>query len=226
MKKLRVTKGVYFFTPTGSENGNYSITFRALSEKELNSLEILVNDGRTSEAVYRSAQLATISIEDSSGDKIKFLDLPIEVLYEFNSKLLQISTITQEELEKLYTNINLYTSDSLTGETWTCEVCREKRLDKTRNCKYLSEEEQEQFWDPEFNIRVGKDYYTHCPIFDIDNELLADAIECNNYLELGFLPDAGGFLDQTRFFVVASQHMKFKLQEAELRRMKAQQKEH
>jgi hypothetical protein len=87
----------------------------------------------------------------------------------------------------------------------------------------LSEEEQKKYYDPTFRVDIGNRAYNYCPIFDINKELLASIIECNNLLELGHLPDEGGFLDQTRFFVIASQSMKYALQAAEMKRIKEEQ---
>jgi hypothetical protein len=222
---LRLTKGVHYYTPSAyEESGRLTVCYRLLSEKELRSIDVLYTSGKVAEAAYRIADLAIVKIEDELSEPIPLSQLPINTLYELTNVIIHNSAMTEEELAELDNNIFLYTDGTLESETWNCELCREKRLDKVRNCRFLSEEEQERYFDPNFRVDIGDRSYNYCPVFDINKELLSAVIECNNLLELGFLPDEGGFLDQTRFFVTASQQMKFALQKAEIKKLKEQQK--
>jgi len=219
--KQKISKGIHFYTPPEyKDSGKITIIYRALSESEIRSISSLMNEGRKSEAAYRILQIAIKEIESMSGDSLTIDDLPLKLVTDIATEIINTSTVSDEELRKVKTSVALKTDESFSGETWDCNVCKQKNLDKTRNCGFLSKQEQEKYYDPDFKVKVGKDLYTHCPIFDIDVELLSAAIECNNILELGQLPDDGGFLDQTQFFVLASQEVKYKVAEAQEKKMK------
>jgi hypothetical protein len=225
MKPARVSKGIFFYTPsTYLENG--LITYRALSEKELRVVEqLIVEDRKPSEAAIRIIEFAILKIEASNGTEVSIEDISFDVITEISTEIVKMSSPSDDDMDSLNLSIDIKLGDALSSETWECSVCRDKRLDKTRNCKFLSEEDQKKYYDKDFKIRVNGSLYTHCPIYDIDLELLSSAIECHNILDLGFLPDEGGFLDQTRFFIIASQKIKYVLKQRELEDLKRRSKE-
>ena len=75
--------------------------------------------------------------------------------------------------------------------------------------------------DPTFKVHADNQVYTHCPIYDIDKDILADAVDSYLMFDGKLLPDAGGLYDQTRFFVFASSIVTQKLREEEAKEAKA-----
>jgi hypothetical protein len=212
MKKLRATKGTYYFVPEHYVNTKkVTVIMRALSHSELLSLENLLDENRDRELNVRAAETAIIKIEAFDGSSIPFEDLPYDVIVEVAEKVLELSHITIEEYERLNTSIEIHFDRTYQTDTWKCSVCRKKRLDRVRNCGFRGEKDK----DPSFVTYVNNHPYSYCPIYDVDKEILADAVECYNAYDAGFLPDSGGFYDQTRFFVHASQMIFSKLKEEE-----------
>ena len=128
-----------------------------------------------------------------------------------------MSSTTQEELNKLTLSVSIKFTKQFQGETWDCKVCKDKRLDKTRNCGFRGELGK----DPSFKIVADKQIYSHCPIYDVDSSILADGVDSYVMYDKKLLPDAGGLYDQTRFFVLSSSIITSKLREEEEKEAKA-----
>ena len=219
MKKIRSHKAFYFFTP--SEYPHLDIMFRTLSYRELNSIALLQEEERYQEALYKACELAIIKISDKQERAYELYKLPIALIKELGTEIIELSEVTLEELEKLEESIYIYFDKQFKNKTWNCEYCRSKRLDRVRNCGFRNELNKKK----DFKIWVGDKLYTSCPIYFIDKELLADAIECYNAFEKALLPDNGGLFDQTKFFYIASFMLHQKIQEEEQKELKELEKQ-
>lgn len=131
-----------------------------------------------------------------------------------------INVLTQEQIDEIYSFIlscSMYTEDihkatslsiklsmeeKFSSETWDCEVCKNKGLDKARNCNFR--EDLDSIRDPSFQLLVSGEVFTECPLYYKDAYLLSEAISCYTAYDKGILPDEGGLLDQTEFFIATS----------------------
>jgi len=218
MKQLRQSKGLYYFVPSQYESDiELQVTFTALSHGQLLSLNNLIDSDRTSEYTYQSCKLAVIEIEDRNGDILPFSSLSPVTLVELSLNILEMSSVTQTELDTLKKSVNIKFGKTFKAETWDCEICKSKRLDKTRNCGFRGELDK----DPTFKVHADNQVYTHCPIYDVDQDILTDAVDSYMMFDENMLPDAGGLYDQTRFFVFASSIVTQKLREEERKEAEA-----
>ena len=218
MKQLRQSKGLYYFVPSQYESDvELQVTFTALSHGQLLSLNNLINSERASEYTYQSCKLAIIDIEDCEGNILPFSSLSPVTLAELSLQILEMSSVTQEELDILQKSVNIKFGKTFKGENWDCKICQEKRLDKTRNCGFRGELDK----DPTFKVHADNQVYTHCPIYDVDQDILADAVDSYMMFEDKLLPDVGGLYDQTRFFVFSSSIVTQKLREEERKEAEA-----
>ena len=217
MKQLRQSKGSYFFVPTQFEREtDILITFTALSHGQLLSLEELVFEQRHREFTYQSCKLAIIDIENNEGILMPFTSLSPRTLEELSLKIMECSSTTQEQLDILMKSVEIKFSSKFQAETWNCETCKKKRLDKVRNCGFRDE----LYKDPNFKIIADNQVYTHCPIYDVDNDILSAGYDSYVMYDKKLLPDAGGLYDQTRFFVLSSSIITNKLREEEAKEAK------
>ena len=220
MQKQRVTKSLYFYTPKRYENDiAFQITFRALSHKELDALlNFSDTDDNNKLFSYQVCKIAIIEIEDDCGNICEMSALAPDVFQETAEYILDVSGVTKDEVDKLLLNINISFSNTFKSDSWECENCRHKKLDRIRNCGYLGD----TFQNNDFSIRVGEQVYTECPIYFIDANLLDMAIECYSLYDKNCLPDAGGLYDQTRFFVTSSKIISQKIKAEEAKELKRQ----
>ena len=221
----RISKGIHFFTPEVYEDsGKLSFTYRLLSDKELLSIEELFDDNRRNEVVYRTLQFSLIRIENIFGEEVHTNDVPFLILEELVNKIVEESVLSSEEADTIMTSLDIHFEDEFKSDTWSCETCRRKGLDKFRNCGYLDYKNNKEYYSPDFKLYVGANVYTHCPIFDIDSDLLGIAIQCYNIKEAGFLPDSGGYYDQTRIFRILSTIVTNKVAEQEKKQLEEMKK--
>ena len=161
MKQQRQSKGLYFYTPKQYEDGvDILVTFSALSHGQIIALDDLLDDRRSGEFIWQVCKLSIKSIEDIEGNSVPFNTLSPRTLSDVSTKILEMSSVTQEELDSLQKSINIKFGKSFQAETWNCEVCQAKRLDKTRNCGFRGEKDK----DPSFVIHADNQAYTYCPI--------------------------------------------------------------
>jgi len=148
-------------------------------------------------------------------------DLPKDIILDMASIIIKTSQAPENLNEKLSTNLDVYLDKNLTKDTWKCEVCKQRQLDKVRNCGFLggADKDKNKFYTDSFVLDVGGVLYTHCPIYDVDAILLNDAMTCYSMYEKGLLPEKGGVYDQTEFFVISSTIVTNKLAEHERKEM-------
>jgi len=176
-----------------------------LSHKQLLYIETLLVENKMATASFRICEEAIISIENSRGDLVALGELPFDVIADVSNHVLAISAITEEDINTLSLSSKIHFDETFSSSNWQCNICQEKRLDTRRNCGYLDYKNNPKHFNESFKVHVGRDIYTHCPIFDINKDMLSDAIQSYNFYEAKFLPDEGGLFDQTRFFIMASQ---------------------
>lgn len=221
MKQLRLSKGLYYYTPKQfEEEVDILVTFSALSHGQLLSLEGLIEDKRHSEFTYQSCKLAIKSILSIKGEEVPFTELSPKSLQDISTTILEMSSTPQDAMDNLTMSVNIKFGGDFQGETWDCEVCQGKRLDRTRNCGYRGEKELLD----DFKIIADNQVYTYCPIYDVDVSVLADAVDSYVMYDKQLLPDSGGLYDQTRFFVLSSSIVKNKLREEEHKEAKKQER--
>jgi len=213
MNEVRSHKVIHFITP--STQPFIEIMARTLSYREINSLEKYMLNGEVLKLYYYALKFALIKIEDKRGVELPFSFLSAETIKEVGKEIFEKSDVTLEVLNRLYDSIEIYFDNKFKAETWKCEVCRAKRLDRVRNCGYRGEKNKKK----DFKVYVGDKVYTYCPIYDVDKNLIAEAIECYNAFEKGFLPDEGGLYDQTKFFYLASLKLYDKIQQEEMKEL-------
>ncbi len=200
--KPRVSKSPIFYIPTSyKDSRKFLVCCRILSKKELEALSEYNADKEVrSETSYLIYSMAIEYVEDDKGNRLTYNELPYAVCVEIAEFILKESIISPEEYEKLVLNIRLHFAEELKSDNWNCEICKNKRLDRVRNCGFRGELDKNK----DFKVQIGEHIYTHCPIYDIDKELIASAIECYNIFSSGFLPDSGGLYDQTQFFITSA----------------------
>lgn len=221
MEKNRVSKGIYYYIPERYEDSvEFQITFRALSYKELDALTNLLRQNRHNLFAYQVCKTAILEVIDELGNTHPLDKLNPDVIMETSEKILEMSSLPEDELQTLQTTITIAFDDTFKGDSWKCDVCQYKKLDRVRNCGIRGEKEKSK----DFSVMVGRQVYRHCPIYDLDPQLLDSAIESYSMYDKNIMPDEGGLHDQTRFFVVSSQLVTQKLREEELKEMKKQQK--
>ena len=142
--------------------------------------------------------------------------VPYEIKKQVGSYILDISQLTNKELETLTLSIEIKFDNKFQTDNWNCKVCQRKKLDRVRNCGYRNEKNKLK----DFSLIIGNKLYTYCPIYDVDKELLGKAIECYNLYEKGFLPEKGGLYDQTQFFIIASTLVSEKIQKEKEKEIK------
>ena len=217
MKRQRVSKGIHFFVPSRYEdNISLEVRYRALSHKELLGLTEFLDTGRHNQFSYEVCKVAIIDIENSLGEPLKIKNLSPEVIKEIATEILEASSVTEVDLDKLNSNLNITFDSKFKTETWDCVVWKAKRLDRVRNCGFRNEKDK----NPDFSVLVGNQPYKYCPIYDVEPTLLNNALECYAMYDKNLLPDAGGLYDQTRFFVTASSLIDKKIMEEQQKEMK------
>jgi hypothetical protein len=220
MRKQRVSKGIYFI-PLTYLNKTYFIEFRALSYKEMIFIEELFYKGNHNLALLKAIEFTKPKVYSDYYEQINIDSLSIEFIKKIGDLIISYSEVTAEEYKKLLFSIDIHLDEQFQNDTWNCEVCKSKKLDRFRNCGYRGEQNK----NPNFKLYVGKKVYTYCPIYETDKEILADAIEAYNCLENGHLPDEGGLYDQTKFFNIASFKVKEKIKEEQQKELEKLAKE-
>lgn len=197
----QISKQPFYIDIPYSKNKDlgYTILCRPLSHKEIMSLQSgdSVKENVTN---FKLCKIGITYIETHTGDKIQLSELPYKHIKNISKQILAKSIIEEKTIKGLEQACSIYFAFELKAKTWNCELCKKKRLDRQRNCGYRKEKNKKK----DFAIQVGEQLYTSCPIYYIDTPLLSKAIESFNIYDNGFLPDSGGFYDQTIFFIRAS----------------------
>ena len=103
-------------------------------------------------------------------------------------------------------------NDKFQDESWSCQVCQKRGLDKQRNCPLFSKEKQKEYFNPSFRLPFNGENITVCPVGKIDMVKASIVSEASAMYQKGILPETGGMGDQTMFFGYASQLMHNKIE--------------
>jgi Iap family predicted aminopeptidase len=196
-------KQLHYYTPLVYQEASIpevTVIFNTLSLREINTVTSIYNLGKTEEYIYRICEIAIIKIETLEDNTLHFSSLSNSILKEIAAYIIKVSSISQKDYQSIMTTSDLYFSDILSTENWKCEVCKRKRLQGSRNCGFLGEQDK----SPDFKLVVNNNLYTHCPVYDMDLNILSIGIEAYNIFKAGFLPDTGGWFDQTQTFCIFS----------------------
>lgn len=194
-----IHKTTYFYTPQAyamSSLPEVTVVYQTLTHAQVNSLSLLYENKQHNEYAYRICEFGIIRIESINGELLNFSKMPTLFIQEIAKEIMSKSTITVDELEEVSTNLDIYLSDALSAESWKCEVCKQKKLQANRNCGFINEQDKNK----DFKLFINKKIYTHCPIFSLNKEAISVAIDAYNIFKSKFLPDAGGWFDQTQTF--------------------------
>jgi hypothetical protein len=212
--------------PASSQDEFYPLTiyYRTLTKKELYT-SLFLKDSPFELAIHICSMAITkienVIVEGEFVEKPDIHDLPSAVITDLSAVVLHSSQFPAELHEKLTSNLDVYLDKNLQKDTWSCDVCKKRGLDKVRNCGYLggNDKEKNKNYTDSFIIDVNGVLYTHCPIYDVDTNLLNEALTCHNMFSKGLLPEQGGVYDQTEFFVISSSIVASKMSEYEHREM-------
>ena len=127
------------------------------------------------------------------------------VFNDFTGNILEVSTVTSYEMEKIEFSVKVILDDAFKSDTFkSCKLCQEKKLDKHRNCPLLDEKTH----DPMVFYILDNKKIARCPMNDVNTPLIGDAFKVYSMYDNGFLPSIGGVYDQTMFFVEISSLVK------------------
>lgn len=143
-------------------------------------------------------------------------DLPLEIQQDLLQKLMELFYPDFEFYNKLELSLDLFMDSKLQGETWSCQKCQERKLDRQRNCPYLDKAE---YHEDGYRLTVGDEVYTECPIPLKDNLLVGKVMEAHKIAESNQLPEDGAYGNQPVFWAITSQKMKDKLNQYERKQM-------
>jgi len=143
-------------------------------------------------------------------------ELPLDIQQDLLQKLMELFYPNQEFYSKLDISLDLFMDSKFQGETWSCQKCQERRLDRQRNCPYLDKAE---YYEDNYRLIVGDTTYTECPIPLKDNLLVGKVMEAYRIAEATQLPEVGAYGNQPVFWAIASQRMKEKVSHYERKQM-------
>lgn len=127
--------------------------------------------------------------------------LPLEIINELLTFIFEISMYTDDFLSEMENSIYSVYNPRFQDESWGCDYCQERKLDRQRNCPFLPKEDH----DPHITYPTHSGTVRECPMGNINVLLTNKAVEAHRYREQSLLPEDGGIRNQTVFFMIASQ---------------------
>lgn len=116
-------------------------------------------------------------------------------------KLFQLSSLTVEQINNIERLLYTILEPSLQGSTFNCAKCKAiPGMQLSRNCPLISIPVPSNF-----KIRLGNETIKYCPINDIDNYVVNQAITAYTSYTNKLYPLDGGLESQSVWFVVVSQ---------------------
>lgn len=170
------------------------------------------------ELLLRACVKDSLNVENFSGP----MDLPLDIQQDLLTQIFDLFYPTVDFMKNLEFNLDV-SIDSRFNDSWSCNTCQAKRLDKQRNCPFLDPEE---YHENTFSISVGEETYGVCPMNRKDSSLINGAFEAYRIADSGFLPEEGAYGDQPLLFCLLSQKVKEKLNYYERKELEAQRKSH
>jgi len=176
----------------------FQILFRALSVKELSFIRNLTGLNSHQKNIFVVEKSLITFINPTSKD---ISVLTLAQLDDIATKILKVSSMSEDMLIKLQLNASFITDKQFKTDTWNCEVCKSKGVDKLRNCRFSKTYKKD--YDASFELYVGGVKYTDCPMYYKDTKVCNDMVTCYNTFEKGLFPEQGGLAEQTEFFTHA-----------------------
>jgi len=176
------------------------ITYHILSKKELSNC---ISKATVDDTFY-SHYFNTLILQTSIDQKYHYiLDLLDDKTYtELANKIKELSSFSETDFNKLQSLLKLKMSKDLQSENWSCETCKLKKLNYSRNCPYL----EEKYHNQDVILYINGEAYKTCPVYELNenSELIGKAMTAYYYLDKGIYPESGGLFDQTMFFIESS----------------------
>jgi hypothetical protein len=197
------------------------IEYKILSYNQLEYLNQFPKQQMTKLGYYKTLQEAEVEIETLT-ETISISELPYNLIEKIAVKIIEESEVFEDTYQALLDSYELskFTQGS---DTWDCEVCKSKGLDKYRNCALLGNNKKgSKGYQEDFTVRVGKRILRECPINLIDKDIIEIAYEAYSMYDKGLLPCDGGLYDQTRAFVLFSRFIDNEIEKEKLKEMKKQ----
>lgn len=145
------------------------------------------------------------NVTDSNGNKVEISQLikvlPLAITNELLEFIFSISMYTDEFVEILENSLYTLYNPRFQDPSWKCSMCQARKLDKQRNCPFLSKEDH----DPRVSYPTHSGVSLVCPMGNIDSLVINKALEAYGYKDKSLLPEDGGIRNQTLFFMLASQ---------------------
>lgn len=223
LKLNPLSRTTFYYTPkwyVENKLPEVTVVFRNLTLGELNSLNILYDSGKQKEYLYRACEYGIIRLEGIDTSVLDLSSLGNDLILEIATEIIGKSSLPQSTLNHISDNLDIYLADQLSSDSWKCDTCIKKRLQSRRNCGLIGEQDK----DKSFRILVNQKVFTHCPIFELDTNAIGIAIEAYNIYKSSFLPDTGGWFDQTQTFCYLSVLTNNKFEEKKQRDMEKQLK--
>ena len=191
--KSRIYLREYFYSTLNGDD----IEFRALSYRELDNIQ--------NKYTNKQNQAHITVIKTSLLNKEDFSLLTHKDLNILHNQIIEVSSITSEDMESIMTSVNILLADNFKDDTFkSCSLCQERGLDKQRNCPLLDIKTH----DPMVFYIVDNSKIKVCPMDEVNNSQTSDAFRAHNMYDAGLLPMVGGLYDQTIFFVEISSLVK------------------
>jgi len=197
------------------------IEYKILSYNQLEYLNQFPKQQMTKLGHYKTLQEAEVEIETLT-ETVPLEELPYNLIEKIAVKIIEESEVFEDTYQALLDSYELskFTQGS---DTWDCEVCKSKGLDKYRNCALLGNNKKgSKGYQEDFTVRIGKRILRECPINLIDKDIIEIAYEAYSMYDKGLLPCDGGLYDQTRAFVVFSRFIDNEIEKEKLKEMKKQ----
>ncbi len=138
--------------------------------------------------------------------------LPEEIYTDLLQAIKKHFFLSEEDKQKINDLAEYLLTERFQDESWSCEVCRERGLDKQRNCPLLSKEEQKKHFNESFFVPFNGRKVTQCPVGTVSLPDASAISEAGAFFRKGIFPEKGGMGDQTLFFGYAGQVMDNKVE--------------
>lgn len=183
----------YFYTTLSGTD----ISYRALTYMELENIQNKYNQKQNLSRV--------ITVKKALENPEDFTLLNSRDIDKLATTILEVSTITNSEVQKIEHSVTIVLDDSFKDDSFkSCKLCQERKLDIHRNCPLLDLETH----DKGVFYLVGQEKLNICPMDDVNSPLVNDAFRAYGMYDKGLLPGVGGLYNQTMFFTEISSLVK------------------
>jgi len=168
-------------------------------------------DGVFSDSVERALLEHCIedfsNVTDKDGNRPSISEvidiLPFDIVQDLLDFIFEIGMYNNEWLNILDSSLHSILNPRFSDESWDCNTCQRRRMDRSRNCPFLPVEDH----DIHISYPVYGGVVKVCPIGTADPSVTSKAVEAYRYRKQALLPEEGGIRNQTVFFMIASQRV-------------------